>query len=145
MGQADVNVWARRFAEDLNAAGTRILFERVVARHLSDLGRLRELGLSWPAISGALIQAGARRADGSGISTDQLRAAYSRLMKRNGQNAAPRHKPRRVTLAQPGGPPDRSQPNTDTSVAPSQRGDRISAIRETMRRARDIRNDQDES
>lgn len=142
MGQANVNVWARRFAEDLNAAGTRILFERVVARHLDDLGRLRELGLSWPALSGALIQAGARRADGSGISTDQLRAAYSRLMKRNGRGANPQPKPRRATSVRPGEASGR--PSIPAVITPAQLRNRIGAIRETMRRARDLRSDQDE-
>lgn len=141
MGQADVNVWARRFAEDLNAAGARILFERVVVRHLDDLGRLRELGLSWPAISGALIQAGVRRADGAAISADQLRAAYSRLMKRNSQNA---DSPRRRQPA-PAAPPGRqigwSRPGIRTPITPSHAGDRIGAIRETMQRARNLRKD----
>jgi hypothetical protein len=144
MGRADINVWARRFAEDLNAAGTRILFERVVVRHLDDLGRLRELGLSWPAISGALIQAGARRADGDAISTDQLRAAYSRLMKRKGQEAGPRRKPRSAPSARPDNEPVRFQPSARGLIAPSQPGNRAGTIRETMRRARDLRRDRSE-
>lgn len=144
MGQADVNVWARRFVEDLSAAGARILFERVVARHLEELGRLRELGLSWPTISGALIQAGARRTDGTAISTDQLRAAYSRLMKRNGQDADSRPKRRPVRSARPDKSTDQPQPRARAVVAPFEPGKRAGTIRETMQRARELRKDRSE-
>jgi len=144
MGRADINVWARRFAEDLNAAGTRVLFERVVARHLDDLGRLRELGLSWPAISGALVQAGVRRPDGAAVSTDQLRAAYSRLMKRNGQDGGLLRRREPAPSARAEESPDRSRPSPRVPTAPSQLGNRADTIRERMRRARDLRRDRSE-
>ena len=60
--------------------GERVPFERVLAHHLDIVGRLRATsGLTWRSMASFLARAGARRADGSQISADQLRVSYARL------------------------------------------------------------------
>jgi len=79
MAGNEIKNWATRFARDLGAGNTRILFERVLARHVQTISAIRATGLSWPSIASILAQEGVRRADGRLISSDHLRAAYSRV------------------------------------------------------------------
>lgn len=79
MGRSDIRGWAFRFARDLGEGSTRILFERMLSKHLDQIAAIRQDGLSWPSIASILTQAGVRRIDGRSISADHLRAAYSRL------------------------------------------------------------------
>ena len=79
MTRNEIKVWAKRFTHDLSEGDTRILFERVLSQHLQKLTAIRAGGLSWPSIASILAAEGARRADGRLISSDHLRAAYSRL------------------------------------------------------------------
>jgi hypothetical protein len=160
MARNEIKNWATQFARDLGEGNTRILFERAVARHVPTIAALRATGLTWPSIASILTQEGVRRADGRHISSDHLRAAYSRVHARE----------QRKLRAVPGAKSDlpashrdderpthkntrRPQPSStemhlqlkhhpkrdDTSSSPDRlRGDRL---RSTMQRARTLRSE----
>jgi hypothetical protein len=72
--------WADTFAAELTVAGEQIPLERVIARHVEAFRELRSLGMTWRGIAALLVRAGARRADGSPISADQIRVSHARLV-----------------------------------------------------------------
>jgi hypothetical protein len=74
-----------RFASDLSIAGEPATFDVVVARHLPLFLSARETGLKAPRLASLLAQCGARRADGSAITADQIRASVSRARRRTAQ------------------------------------------------------------
>lgn len=81
--------WAETFAAQLKVDGERVPFERVLARHLDEISRMRSTsGLTWRSLASLLIRAGARRADGNPISADQLRVGYARLVSHAAKGAA---------------------------------------------------------
>jgi len=117
--------WAETFTAQLIVGGEHVPLDRVVARHADAFTELRGLGMTWEGISRLLMRAGARRADDSLISSDQLRVAYARV----GQKAAPsdRKKKRaakaetpRTTVEAP--PLVTALPPTRGSTAPSEPG-----------------------
>jgi hypothetical protein len=76
----DPKSWAETFVAELTVGGERVPFERVLARHLEDVAKLRSAsGLTWRGMASLLVRAGARRADGGVISPDQLRVGFARL------------------------------------------------------------------
>jgi hypothetical protein len=78
----DPKSWAEAFVAELTVGGERVPFERVLAHHLDEVRKLRSTsGLTWRSIASLLTRAGARRADGSLISADQLRVGYARLVR----------------------------------------------------------------
>lgn len=78
----DPKSWAETFVAELTVGGERVPFERVLARHLEDVAKLRSTsGLTWRSMASLLVRAGARRADGGLISADQLRVGYARLVR----------------------------------------------------------------
>lgn len=78
----DPKSWAETFVAELNVGGERVPFERVLARHLDEISKLRSMsGLTWRSLASLLIRAGARRADGGLISADQLRVGHARLVR----------------------------------------------------------------
>jgi hypothetical protein len=78
----DPKIWAEAFVAELTVGGERVPFERVLAHHLDEVGKLRATsGLTWRGITSLLTRAGARRADGGLISPDQLRVGYARLVR----------------------------------------------------------------
>lgn len=79
-----------RIATDLSLAGEFIALDAVVERHLAFLLDARAAKLRWPSVARMLAQAGARRADGSAISADQIRASVSRANRRATVDAAQR-------------------------------------------------------
>lgn len=90
--------WSETFTAQLIVGDEHVPLDRVVARHADAFEELRGLGMTWRGISQLLMRAGARRADDSLISSDQLRVAYARV----GQKAAPfDRKPRRPAKAEP--------------------------------------------
>jgi hypothetical protein len=72
--------WAETFAAELTVAGEQIPLDRVIARHIDAFRELRSLGMTWRGIAALLVRAGARRADGSLISADQIRVSHARLV-----------------------------------------------------------------
>jgi hypothetical protein len=83
MAPSDTKSWAEGFAAELAADGEHVPFERVLARHLDAITRLRQAaGHTWPGIASMLVRGGARRPDGGLISADQIRVGYSRLVRR---------------------------------------------------------------
>ncbi|MGY3355095.1 hypothetical protein ACVWZK_001758 [Bradyrhizobium sp. GM0.4] len=90
--------WAESFTAQLIVGGEHVPLDRVVVRHAGAFAELRDLGMTWRGIAQLLVRAGARRADGSLISSDQLRVAYARV----GQKTAPSdRKPQRPAKAAP--------------------------------------------
>ena len=84
----DPKCWAEAFVAELTVGGEQVPFERVLAHHLDEVGKLRATsGLTWRGITSLLTRAGARRADGGLVSADQLRVGYARLL-RHGEKAA---------------------------------------------------------
>jgi hypothetical protein len=82
MGTSEPKSWAEIFTAELVVEGERIPFERVLARHLDAIAKLRTTsGHTWPSIASMLLRAGARRSDGSLISADQIRVGYARLVR----------------------------------------------------------------
>lgn len=82
MSPSDTKSWAEAFAAELAADGEHVPFERVLARHLDVITRLRKAaGHTWPGIASMLVRGGARRPDGGLISADQIRVGYSRLVR----------------------------------------------------------------
>lgn len=76
--------------------------DRVVARHASAFADLRNLGMTWRGIAGLLVRAGARRADGKLISSDQLRVSFARFSKNqtaSGEKSPATRKARRARIA----------------------------------------------
>lgn len=160
MARNEIKNWATQFARDLGEGNTRILFERVLARHVPMITALRATGLSWPSISSILTQEGVRRVDGRHISSDQLRAAYSRVHAKEQRqlravrgsksdlspsrrdDERPTHKNAR--RPQPSSTGKHLQPThhpkrDDTSSSPNRlRGDRL---RTTMQRAQMLRSE----
>lgn len=88
--------WAATFTAQLIVGDEHVPLDRIVARHAGAFKELRGLGMTWGGISQLLIRAGARRADGSLISSDQLRVAYARVGKRT---ASADQKPPRLAEA----------------------------------------------
>jgi hypothetical protein len=84
--------WAEAFTAELTVGGEHVPLDRVVARHSEAFAELRQLGMTWRGVSTLLVRAGARRADGGLISSDQLRVSYARLSRKD---AAPDRKPAR--------------------------------------------------
>jgi hypothetical protein len=81
MGTSEPKSWAEIFAAELVVDGERIPFERLLARHLDAVTKLRKAsGHTWPSIASMLVRAGARRSDGGLISADQIRVSYARLL-----------------------------------------------------------------
>ncbi len=78
--------WAQIFTTDLTVAGEHVPLDRVVARYSDEFAELRRLGMTWRAISNLLVRAGARRADGGLISSDQLRVSYARYNREDGSS-----------------------------------------------------------
>lgn len=96
----DPKPWAEAFVSEMSVDGERIPFERVLAHHLDAISKLRSAsGMTWRSVASLLARAGARRADGSPISADQLRVGHARLV---------RHAAKAVN-----GPPLRSPPLVD--------------------------------
>jgi hypothetical protein len=82
MAPSDTKSWAEEFAAELVVDGEHIPFERVLARHLDAVTKLRQSSRhTWPGIASILVRGGARRADGGLISADQIRVGYSRLVR----------------------------------------------------------------
>lgn len=82
MAPSDTKSWAEGFAAELVVDGEHIPFERVLARHLDAVTKLRQAaGHTWPGIASMLVRGGARRPDGGLISADQIRVGYSRLVR----------------------------------------------------------------
>jgi hypothetical protein len=82
MAPSDTKSWAEGFAAELAADGEHVPFERVLARHLDAITKLRKAaGHTWPGIASMLVRGGARRPDGGLISADQIRVGYSRLVR----------------------------------------------------------------
>jgi hypothetical protein len=78
----DPKSWAETFVAELNVGGERVPFERVIARHLDEISKMRSIsGLTWRSLASLLIRAGARRVDGGLISADQLRVGHARLVR----------------------------------------------------------------
>jgi hypothetical protein len=78
----DPKSWAETFAAELNVDGERVPFDRVLARHLDEISKMRSMsGLTWRSLTSLLTRAGARRADGGLISADQLRVGHARLVR----------------------------------------------------------------
>lgn len=73
----------------------RIPLERLVAKNLDDLSTLRSSGVTWPAISRALVDW--RRDNDRPLSVDHLRSAYSRARR----HKAPHIKPTRQAALGP--------------------------------------------
>lgn len=71
-----------RFTSDLSIAGESVTFDVVVARHLRLFLSARKAGLKATRLARLLAQSGARRADGSAITADQIRASVSRARRR---------------------------------------------------------------
>lgn len=90
--------WAEIFTAELTVSGEHIPLERVIVRHVVALSELRRLGMTWRGISALLVRAGARRADGGLISSDQLRVSYARF---NRQDAPSDGKPARTVKPRP--------------------------------------------
>jgi len=92
---ADPKSWAEKFVAELTVGGERVPFERVLAHHFDEVAKLRSIsGLTWRSMASLLVRAGARRADGSPISADQLRVGYARLVR---HAEKPASKPSRKT------------------------------------------------
>tara|TARA_R100001039_G_scaffold39053_1_gene43418 strand:+ start:31 stop:528 length:498 start_codon:yes stop_codon:yes gene_type:complete len=70
------------FAESLSGPLGHVPFDRAVRADLDLFRGLRESGATWPQIANALTAAGARRPDGSIISSDHVRSAVTRQLKR---------------------------------------------------------------
>ena len=103
--------------------GERVPFERVLAHHLNEVRKLRSTsGLTWRSITSLLTQAGARRADGSLISADQLRVGYARLV-RHAEEAVDSPPPKAISRSARGQNGVRSRPPAaaprETSERPS--------------------------
>jgi hypothetical protein len=82
MAPSDTKSWAEGFAAELAVDGEHVPFERVLARHLDAITKLRQIaGHTWPGIASMLVRGGARRPDGGLISADQIRVGYSRLVR----------------------------------------------------------------
>jgi hypothetical protein len=96
-----------RIAADLSLAGEPIALDAVVERHLDFLLDARAAKLRWPSIARMLAQAGARRADGTAISADQIRASVSRANRR-----APVDPAKRAT------PPETFKPSRESERQP---------------------------
>ena len=162
MTRNEIKAWARQFTRDLSEGDTRILFERVLSRHLQKLTAIRASGLSWPSITSILTIEGARRADGRLISSDQLRAAYSRLCSKARQpsrirKGGSRHDPEancprhdrpslsidksRTRSAEPALPGDRIPPHSHTT---SLNNTRSNQLRKAMHRAQTLRGSADD-
>jgi hypothetical protein len=90
--------WAESFTAELIVAGEHVPLDRVVARHSEAFTELRGLGMTWRGIAQLLVRAGARRADGSLISSDQLRVSYARV---GDKRDATYQKPKRSPAKQP--------------------------------------------
>ncbi|MBR1089379.1 hypothetical protein JQ621_18105 [Bradyrhizobium manausense] len=114
--------WAADFTEQLIVGDEHVPLDRVVARHADAFTELRELGMTWGGISQLLMRAGALRADGSLISSDQLRVAYARVGKRTAstEQKARRHAKAGPARAKVDAPPLVTDlPSAPASVAPS--------------------------
>jgi hypothetical protein len=84
MGPDDPTRWAATIASELIVGGQHVPFERVLARHITDLKNIRlQTGLTWNGIAALLVRAGARRPDGKLISGDQIRVGYARMSRAN--------------------------------------------------------------
>lgn len=90
MDDEQIKRWADQFTADLRVGGEPIPLDRVIARHLKAFADLRAKGLTWRVISNILTRAGARRASGSPIGADHLRADVSRLSRQQRRSSAPR-------------------------------------------------------
>jgi len=90
--------WAEAFTEELTVAGEHVPLDRLVARHREAFIELRRLGMTWRGISSLLVRAGARRADGGLISSDQIRVSYSRQSRKD---IPARRTPARTAKPQP--------------------------------------------
>ena len=114
--------WAETITAQLIVGGEHVPLDRVVARHADAFTELRGLGMTWRGISQLLVRAGARRADDSLISSDQLRVAYARVRKKR---ASADRKPQRPAEAESAqttvdAPPlVTTLPPTPESIAPS--------------------------
>lgn len=130
MDKGAIQIWAERFAADLQVGDERVPLERVIAAHLDELQSLRARGLTWGSIASIIARSGGRRANNRLISADQLRAGVSRLVKRP---------PTELVLADRhiASHPARQAPKAATKTtsskldrpAPSTERDRVTAIR----------------
>lgn len=144
-----------RFAADLTVAGQPAVLDRAVERHLPTFQQALAAGLRWPAIARLLAQMGARRPNGGGLSSDQLRASFSRATRRG--HVAPATGPSPSTLhatarGEPRVMPIHDQDSSESTTRPSthsakdetgpRRGERappvIGAVREPGTRVDDL-------
>jgi len=131
MGTSEPKSWAEIFAAELVVDGERIPFERVLARHLDAVTKLRKAsGHTWPSIASMLVRAGVRRSDGGLISADQIRVAYARLLHQKTltkQILEPEPEVRTDTTSRKsartsapgGGPPASTRPRNRPAIVPA--------------------------
>lgn len=83
MDAASLRADLERFAADLTIAGEPAIFDVVVARHLPVFVKAAHAGLTAPRIAKLLARTSSRRADGTPITADQIRASISRAKRRS--------------------------------------------------------------
>ena len=105
--------WAEGFTAQLIVGGEHVPLDRVVARHADAFAELRGLGMTWRGIAQVTARVYTRRADGSVISSDQLRVGYARLSQKKA-NRRP-EQPRRSRSARTA---DRAPPLATTVPLP---------------------------
>ena len=81
MDQKRLSALLRKLNKSALTPFGRIPLDRLVAKNLDDLSTLRAYGITWPAISRALVDW--RRDNDRPLSVDQLRSAYSRARRRD--------------------------------------------------------------
>lgn len=99
----------KTFVEGLSGPLGTVPLDRAIRANLSLFQILRASGATWPQIANALAAAGARRPDGSLISSDHVRSAVTRQLKRTSPTEAPqepaatsgRNQPPRITKSTP--------------------------------------------
>ena len=104
----------KRFAADLSIAGQPVAIDFVMEKHLNLFAEARRSGLRWSGLARLLAQAGAGRADGSALTTDQIRASFSRVQRRQIERTRSKEQrelgPRAVQPATSDVSPDRRVP-----------------------------------
>ena len=100
--------WAEDFTAELIGGGEHVPLDRVVARRADAFAELRHLGMTWRGIAQLLVRAGARRADGGLISSDQLRVSYARVSQK--ETAPSDQRPKRPAQPRPASTADNAPP-----------------------------------
>lgn len=75
------------FVKGLDGPLGGVPLDRAIRNDLALFSILRESGATWVQIANALVSAGARRPDNSPISSDHIRSAVSRQLKRSAKIA----------------------------------------------------------